>query len=238
MSFDRQTFERRKALLHLGGLLSDNDSKQIVFLLSLPRALEEKTPWEVLAHLEAQGKATVEELTKNLKAINRQDVAKKAEELFGKKTTDSGCNALMLRESLQLTIKNCKILVDQVDYLKIVAKKDGNKRIEQIASETKENLISKVQKKLRYASALLSSQTDISASDSAESSSPTSSLESSLTDRGPVSSPTSRDRSRITASELKEAAEKLKKRKGNNKFSYSGILLWAVMITCIYVATN
>ena len=37
MSFDRQTFESRKALLHLGGLLSDNDSKKIVFLLGLPK---------------------------------------------------------------------------------------------------------------------------------------------------------------------------------------------------------
>ena len=219
MSSERQTFEHRKALLQLGGLLSDNDSKKIVFLLGLPKALEEKTPWEVLAHLEEQGKATVEELTKNLKAIDRQDVAKKAKELIGKnnrkKTTDSGNKALMLRDSLQLAMKQCKILVEQVDYLKVAANKDGNKRIEQMASEAKENLLNQVQKKLRYASALFNSQTDISASDSAESSSPTSSLESSLSDRSPDSSPPL-VRSRITASELKEAAEKLKQRKGNS----------------------
>ena len=217
MSFDSQTFERRKALLQLGELLSDNESKKIVFLLGLPKALEEKAPWEVLAHLEAQEKATVEELTKILKAINRQDAAKKAKELIGKnsrkKTTESGSKGLMLRDSLQLATKHCKILVDQVDYLTVAANKVGNKRIEQMASEAKENLISQVQKKLRYASALFNSQTDISVSDSAESSSPMSSLEGSLTDRSLDSSPPL-VRSRITASELKEAAEKLKQRKG------------------------
>ena len=212
MSFDSQTFERRKALLHLGGLLSDNDSKQIVFLLGLPKALEEKTPWEVLAHLEGQGKASVEELTTILNAIDRQDAAKKAKELIGKKnrkkTTDSGSKALMLRDSLQLAMKHCKILVDQVDYLKVAANKDGNKRIEQIASEAKENLISQVQKKLQYALALFQI-----ASDSADSSSPPSSNEGSPTDRSPVSSPPS-IRNRITVNELKEAAENLKKQKG------------------------
>ena len=218
MSFDSQTFEHRKGLLQLGELLSDNDSKKIVFLLGLPRALEEKTPWEVIAHLEGQGKATVEELTRILKAIDRQDAAKKAKELIRKnsrkKTTDFGSKTLMLRDSLRLATKYCKILVDQVDYLKVAANKDGNKRIEQIASEAKENLISQVQKKLRYASALFSSQIDINASDSADSSSSTSSLASSPTDRSPVSSPPSIVHSHITANELKKAAENLKQQKG------------------------
>ena len=70
MSLDRQTFEHRKALLQLGELLSDDDSKKIVFVENLPRSLEEKSPWEILAHLEVQGKTTVEELTRILKAIN------------------------------------------------------------------------------------------------------------------------------------------------------------------------
>ena len=220
MSLDSQTFDHRKGLLQLSGLLSDSDSKKIVFLLGLPKALEEKAPWKVLAHLEAQGKATVEELTKILKAIDRQDAAKKAKELIRKnsrkKTTDSGSKGLILRDSLQLATKHCKILVEQVDYLKVAANKDGNKRIEQMASETKENLINQVQKKLQYASALFRSQTEVSASDhdstSEGSSSPTS-LEGSPTDRSPVSSPPSIVRSRITASELKGAAEKLKQRK-------------------------
>jgi hypothetical protein len=221
MSVNSQTFEHKKALLQLGGLLSDNDSKKIVFLVGLPKALEEKAPWEVLAHLEGQGKATVEELTRILKAIDRQDVAKKAKELIGKlsrkKTTDSpGSKTLTLRDSLQLATKHCKILVEQVDYLKIAANKNGNKRIEQMASEAKENLTNKVQKTLLYASALFSSQTEVSAStsDSTDSSSPTSPLENSPTDRSPVSSPPSIACSPFTAGELKEAAEKLKKRKG------------------------
>jgi hypothetical protein len=202
MSFDSKAFEHRKALLQLGGLLSDSDSKKIVFLVGLPKIFEEKAPWEVLAHLEVQGTATVEELTRILKAIDRQDVAKKAKELVGKrrKTTDSGCKALMLRDTLQLATKHCKILVDQVDYLKDAANKEGNKRIEQMASEAKGNLVNQVQIKLRYASALFSSQTEVSASDSADSSSPDSSP--------PII------RSRFTASELKEAGENLKKQKG------------------------
>ena len=80
-----------------------------------------------------------------------------------------------------------------------------------MASEAKENLLSQVQIKLRYALALFNSQTDINASNSADSSSPTSSLEGSPTDRSPVSSPPFTVRSHITASELKVAAEKLKK---------------------------
>jgi hypothetical protein len=216
MSFDSKTFEHRKALLQLGELLGDNDSKKIVFLVGLPKRLEEKAPWEVLAHLEVQGKTTVEELTRILKAIDRQDVAKKAKELIGKrrKTADSGCKPLMLRDTLQLATKHCKILVDQVDYLKFAANKDGNKRIEQMASEAKENLTNKVQKTLLYASALFSTQTEVSTSDSADSRSPTSSLENSPTDRSPVSSPPSIVRSHFTAGELKEAAENLKKQKG------------------------
>jgi hypothetical protein len=213
MSFDSKTFEHRKALLQLGELLSDNDSKKIVFLEGLPKMLEEKTSWEVLAHLEVQGKTTVEELTRILKAIDRQDVAKKAKELIGKRRK-TGCKALMLRDTLQLATKHCKILVDQIDYLKFAANKEGNKRIEEKASEAKENLISQVQIKLRYASGLFSSQTEVSTSDSADSSPPISSLENSPTDRSPDSSPPSIVRSRVTASELKEVAEKLKKQKG------------------------
>lgn len=206
MSFDSYTFEHRKALLQLGELLSDDDSKKIVFIECLPRSLEEKSPWEVLSHLEVEGKTTVEHLTRILKAINRQDVAKKAKESIGKlrrKKKDPGCKAVMLKDSLQLAMKHCKILVDQVDYLIFAANKDGNRRIEQMASEAKEKLTSEVQIKLRYASGLFSFQNETDSSDSADNSS----LES------PDFSP-HLVRSCITASELKEAAEKLKKQKG------------------------
>ena len=214
MSLDRQIFEHRKALLQLGELLSDDDSKKIVFVESLPRSLEEKSPWEVLAHLEVQGKTTVEELIRILKAINRHDAAKKAKELIGKlhrRKNVSGCKALMLKDSLELAVKHCKILVEQVDYLKFAANKEGNKRIEEVASEAKENLVNHVQHKLKYASGVFNFQNEISTSDSGDSSSPTSSPES------PDSSPHAIC-SRITDSELKKAAEKLKKttlRRGN-----------------------
>ena len=207
MSLDRQTFEHRKALLQLGELLSDDDSKKIVFVESLPRSLEEKSPWEVLAHLEVQGKTTVEELIRILKAINRHDAAKKAKKLIGKlhrRKNDSGYKALMLKDSLELAVKYCKILIEQVDNLKFAANKDGNKRIEEAASEAKENLVNHVQHKLKYASGVFNFQSEISTSDSGDSSSLTSSPES------PDSSPHA-IRSRITDSELKKAAEKLKK---------------------------
>ena len=223
MSLDRQTFEHRKALLQLGELLSDDDSKKIVFVENLPRSLEEKSPWEILAHLEVQGKTTVKELTRILKAISRHDVAKKAKELIGKlhqRKEDPGCKALVLKDSLYLAVKHCKVLVEQVDYLKLAANKEGNKRIEQIATEAEGNLRSQVQIKLKYASALFSSQTEISTGDSADSSSPTSSLENSITDKSPDSSPHI-NHSHITASELKKAAEKLKQRKGKINISIS-----------------
>ena len=66
-----EVFEHRKALLQLSDLLSDDDSEKIVFVEGLPKVFKEKSPWEVLAHLEVQGKTTVKELTKSriLKAI-------------------------------------------------------------------------------------------------------------------------------------------------------------------------
>ena len=190
MSFDSQTFEYRKALLQLGDLLSDDDSKKIVFLEGLPKALEEKSPWEVLAHLEVQGKATGKELTRILKAINRHDVAKKAKELIGtlhRRKIDTECKALMLEDSLQLAEKHCKVLVDQVDNLKFAANKDGDKRIEELATEAKECLINLVQHKLRYALGTLNFQSQtghesaaVDYDDSAENSSP---IRSRVTDR-------------------------------------------------------
>ena len=208
MSFDSQKFEHRKALLHLGDLLSDDDSKKIVFIEGLPKVLEEKSPWEVLAHLEVQEKATVKELTRILKAINRHDAAKKAKELIGKpyrRKKDPECKALMLEDSLQLAEKHCKVLVEQVEYLKFAANKDGNKRIEELTSEAKRCLENQVQHKLRYASGLFRSQSDhdSTADSSSNASSPADTP-------SPVSSPhTIRMRNRITGSELKKAAENL-----------------------------
>ena len=213
MSFDSQTFEHRKALLQLGDLLSDDDSKKIVLVEGLPKALEEKSAWEILAHLEVQGKTTVKELTRILKAINRHDAAKKAKDLIGKlhrRKKDPECKALMLKDSLQLAEKHCKVLIEQVDYLKFVANKDGNKRIETVASEAMECLVSQVQHKLRYASVLFRSQIESATDDcSAESSSSASFPESS-----PSHSPLARPHaihSHITSSELKKAADRLKK---------------------------
>ena len=113
----------------------------------------------------------------------------------------------MLKDSLQLAEKYCKVFVDQVDYLKFAANKDRNKRIEEVASEAMECLVSQVQHKLRYASVLFRSQSESAVDDcSAESSSSTSSPESS-----PSCSPVARSRafcSLITSSELKKAADR------------------------------
>ena len=55
---------------------------------------------------------------------------------------------LTLKNTLELVVKYCKVLVEQVDYLEYAINKDGNKRIEQIASEAKENLVGQVKSKI------------------------------------------------------------------------------------------
>ena len=167
-SFDCQTAaydrEHRRFLLQLSEKLTTNDSSKIVFLEELPKELEEKSPLDVLKHLMMLGKTSTEELTRILKDISRQDLVKKViqKEAKNRKAPltrkDSGSSAMKLEESLAITIKNCEILLEQLEYLKVGASKGGKKRIEEIYSDAKEKLSIHVHRKLKYVSGLLTSE--------------------------------------------------------------------------------
>ena len=216
-------YEHKRFLLRLSEKLNREDCKRIVYLEDLPRELEEKASWEVLAQLEIRGKTTTHELTRILTHINRPDAAKKVKELMAKTRKapltgkDSGSSVLKLDDSLNLTLKNCGVLREQMDYLISAANTGGKIRIAELISEARENLINQVQRKLRIASTLLSSENQENECGSAESgsSSPTSSPESSLTVKSPeLPVPQSPMRPRaglmFNDSDLKKAAEKLK----------------------------
>ena len=220
------TYEQRRLLLQLSDHLTTKDSKKIVYLEELPKQLEDKEPWEVLAQLQVRGKATSDELVRILKVIGRDDVAKKAKELSkSKKTTvtrkHSGPSALKLDESVQLTLRNCDVLIEQMGYLEVAAEKGGKKRIQEVVAEANTKLQDHVQRKLKYVSGLLSSEsrTDnevkapvvVTVNSSNGSSSPPSSPESSLTtpEWSVPRSPT-HPRAVINTSELKKVAERLK----------------------------
>ena len=219
------TYEQRRLLLQISDHLTTKDSKKIVFLEELPKQLEDKEPWEVLAQLQVRGKATSDELVRILKDIGRHDAAKKAKDLSkSKKTTVtrkySGPSALKLDESVQLTLRNCDVLVEQMGYLEVVAAKGGKKRIQEVVAEASTKLQDHVQRKLKYVSGLLSSEsrTDIEVNapvvvtvSSNGSSSPPSSPENSLTslEWSVPRSPT-HPRAVINTSELKKVAERLK----------------------------
>ena len=125
----------------------------------------------------------------------------------------SGPSALKLEDTVSITVKNCEVLLEQVDYLLKHAASKGNKRIEEVVSIAKKNLTDVVQRKLKYASGLLSSQSQNEHCSTASNvSSPGSSPESSLTSNTNRSDPTScgQQRLQINDGELKRAAEKLK----------------------------
>ena len=186
-------YEHKRFLLQLSEKLNREDSKRIVYLEDLPKELEERAPWEVLAQLEVRGKTTTDKLIRILKDINRPDAAKKVKELMAKTRKapltrkDSGSSVLKLEDSLKLALKNCEVLCEQMDYLIRVVEIGGKIKIKELISEAKENCVKRVERKLKVASTLLSSTNQENEYGSVElaSSSPTSSLESSLNLKSP-----------------------------------------------------
>ena len=151
------SYEHRKFLLQLSDMLTEDDCKKIVFLEDLPKQLEENSRLEVITHLEMRGKASIEDLIRILKGIGRQDLARKAKDV--KKTRkESGCSILKMEDSLALAAKNCEVLQEQLEYLKVAAGKGRRKRIEEVVSEAKTNLVKHVQFKLKYISLLLTAE--------------------------------------------------------------------------------
>lgn len=158
------SYEHRKLLSQLSDMLSETELAKIVFYEALPKGLlgdENKypDPLDIMMHLQMQGKTTPEELTRILSDINRQDlvklVAKSTENPLTRKS--SGPSSPKLEDTFNLTVKCSDFLLEHVELLlKHAASKD--KRIEDMVSEAKTNLIV-VQRKLKYASGfLLSSQ--------------------------------------------------------------------------------
>ena len=143
-------------------MLTEDDCKKIVFLEDLPKQLEEKSPLEVVTHLEMLGKTSKEDLIPILKCIGRQDLAKKVRDVKNQKTliTRKGTERSIpkLEERLILTLKNCEILQEQLEYLKVAAGKRRTKRIEEVVLEAKANLTNHVQRKLKYISLLTTAE--------------------------------------------------------------------------------
>ena len=188
-------YEHRKFLSHLSDKLSKTELRKIVFHEDLPKGLldgENKypDPMDVMINLHMQKKTAPEELSRILSDVNRQDlvklVAKSAKKNPQKRKT-SGPSSPKLEDTLSLTVKSSDLLAEHVELaLKHAAASRENKRIEELVSEAKSNLISVVQRKLRYAYGLLNSQTQTEQCACNPSSSSTgSSPESSLTLKPP-----------------------------------------------------
>ena len=219
MSLD-PNHEYRIFLSQLSDMLSETDTTKIVFNEDLPKKLlgdENKppNPLHVMMHLQMQGKATPEELSQILSDINRQDLVKLVAKSAKKNPLtrkSSGPSAPKLEDTLSITVKNCEVLLEQVDYLLKHAASKGNKRIEEVVLLAKTNLTDVVQRKLRYAYGLLSYQSQNEhCGNGSNASSPGSSPESSLTSNMNRSDPAGcEQRPQINDGELKRAFEKLK----------------------------
>ena len=147
-------------------------------------------PIDVIMHLHMQEKTTPEELSQILSDVNRQDlvklVAKSAKKNPQMRKT-SGPSSPKLEDTLSLTVKSSDFLAEHVELaLKHAAASKENKRIEELVSEAKSNLLGVVQRKLKHAYGLLSSQSQTEhCACNPSSSSPGSSPESSLTLKPP-----------------------------------------------------
>ena len=145
-------------MLQLSDELTRDDCKKIVFLEDLPKQLEDKSPLAVVTHLEMLGKTSKVDLIRILKCIGRQELAKKARDVIKRKDTE--LSMPKLEEQVALAAKNCEVLQEQLEYLKIAAGKRRRKRIAEVVSEAKTNLANHMQRKLSYISGLLRAESE------------------------------------------------------------------------------
>ena len=205
-------YEHRKFLLQLSDMLTEDDCKKIVFLEELPKQLEEKSRLEVVTHLEMLGKTSTEDLIRTLKGIGRKDLARKAKDVNYKKTRkESGCSVLKMEDSLALAAKNCEVLQEQLEYLKVAAGKGRRKRIEEVISEAKTNLANHVQRKLKYISLLLTAESQD------QSQSPPSSPENSRSELPPR--PENHGAGAVQITKTKDSQRSLEKQKKMGKIN-------------------
>lgn len=166
----RAAYEYRAFLLQVSEKLSEEDSKKIVFLEELPVELENKAALAVLTQLEMRGKLSAskpDDLAKILRKIGRHDLAKKVRD-FAKqqrkgRTALSALqgpdhSAMKLSANLQVTLLQCRILLEQVENLKEEAEEAGFKRVEEVVADAQSLVSEHLQRKLLYASGLISQE--------------------------------------------------------------------------------
>ena len=167
----RAAYEYRAFLLQVSEKLSQEDSKKIVFLEDLPIDLESKPPLAVLTQLEMRGKLSAskpEDLARILKKIGRYDLAKNVRD-FAKQQRKGGTAlsdplqgldhaAMKLRANLQVTLLQCGILLEQVENLREEAEEAGFKRVEEVVADARSLVSYGLQRKLYYASGLISQE--------------------------------------------------------------------------------
>lgn len=166
---DRATYrEYRVFLLQIAGNLSQSDCRNIAFLEQLPEQANNISPLEVLTQLEMRDRLSASKLdylVKVLKDISRHDLVRKARE-FSKnqrkgRTASSSLSRLddsciKLTANLEVTLQQCKILLQQVENVKKEAEEVGFKRVEEVVAEAHSLLSEQVQGKFMYASGLIS----------------------------------------------------------------------------------
>ena len=164
----RAAYEYRSFLLQLSESLSQEDSRKIVFLEQLPPELENKPPLNVLIKLEMHGKLSADDLAKLLKRISRHDLAKKVREFVKQQRKGRTLSplqrfdhpAVKLSASLEVTLLQCKILLEQVENLKEEAEEACYKRVEEVVADAQAIISEHVQRKFMYASKLISQEAE------------------------------------------------------------------------------
>ena len=163
---DSQVYEYRAFLLQIAEKLSQDDSKKIAYLEDLPSDMESKpAPLTLLMQLEMRGRVPAskpDDLAKILKTIGRHDLAKKVKDFAkqqkkGRPTAQSELQRLdhatmRLNASLQVTLLQCEILMQQVVNLREEAERsEGYKRVEEVVGEA-HAIAEHFYRKLQYAS--------------------------------------------------------------------------------------
>ena len=161
-------YEYRAFLLQIAEKLSQEDKKKIVFLEEMSTDLDSKPSPAVLTQLEMRGKLSAskpDDLVKLLKKIDRIDLARKVKEFVkqqrkGRTTALSDFQALdnaaaKLSASLQVTLLQCEILLDQVENLKEAAEKMNINRVEEVVSEAFTLISERLKPSLLHASKLI-----------------------------------------------------------------------------------
>lgn len=171
---DRAAYEYRAFLLQVSGDLSQDDVRNIGYLEQMQIEPNSK-PITVLTQLEMRGKLSSskpDNLVKLLKKIMRHDLAKKVRDFAKKQRKEKSGRSpaatsplekldqsiVNLRANLQVTLIQCRILLEQMENVREAAEEAGQKRVEEVVAEAHSLVSDQLQRKLRYASGLAAEQ--------------------------------------------------------------------------------